>query len=326
MTKAMEVKDDDAAENGGCAVIIDSLVVPSQQQQQQQRNITTTDTIHNIPIPTPPSMKGLRVVLGFFYFHLLLVSFPSWSYFQYDVVATTYHLEEPRGIADEAVVQTNRAIGLVNIILVIPLNILAIVGLSIPLFSYQPQQQYQQQQRRRQHDTNNNNDLRGTIQQQQQPQHPRPSPPSPPPPVSVPLWGMLSSYLLLGIALYWPVLFLATRCTYTSASIGHIPLGPSDVITVTLVLLLSLWSTMHLSTHTGYNTRIAIGTDWEYSVHNSIAVSPVGIVGGITDHRQQDENSSGNFSTQAIERQSLLPPNGNYGSVPATTTTTTTTY
>jgi hypothetical protein len=145
--------------------------------------------------------NGLKIVIGFFYFHLLLVMFPAWSFFQYDVVAA-FHLEEPRVLADEAVVQTNRAIGLTNLFVVIPLNLMAVAGLMVPSrCSLQP-----------------------------------------------PLWGMVSSYMILGVALYWPTLFLATRCTYASADIAHIKLGAGDATTAALVIVVALWSTWYLST------------------------------------------------------------------------------
>jgi hypothetical protein len=186
---------------------------------------TLKDGVANVPepLPTPPlqlpnpppTTMGLRVVIGFFYFHLLLVLLPAWSYFQYDMVAA-FHLEEPRSIADEAVVQTNRAIGLVNLMLVVPLNLLAIIGLTLPLL------------RRRRHPASFSSTWH--------------------PPQAPPLWGMISSYLLLGVALYWPTLFVATRITYAVADIAHVRLGPQDLTTVSMVLAFALWSTWHLST------------------------------------------------------------------------------
>lgn len=165
----------------------------------------------NTTTPFQPRRKtpaGLKVVIGFFYFHLLLVLFPAWSYFQYDLVAGL-HLEEPRILADEAVVQTNRAIGLANLLTVIPLNLLAIAGLSMP-------------------STCCSNRFSASS--------------------LPPAWGMVSSYMLLGSALYWPTLFLATRLTYASADIGHVKLGASDATTAAVVVAFALWSAWYLST------------------------------------------------------------------------------
>jgi hypothetical protein len=157
---------------------------------------------------------GIKVVALFFLFHLLLVVIPAWSYFHYDFVATQLHLEEPRELADEAVVQTNRAIGLVNCIWVIPLNLFAIVGLTCCS--------------RRQNTSDNH---RRTINNS-----------TPPPP-----WVFTVSYTLLGVSVYWPLQYISSRCTYSSARIDHVPLRGSDLGMLTIVLVLSLWSSYYLT-------------------------------------------------------------------------------
>jgi hypothetical protein len=176
----------------------------------------------------PP--RGIKVVVGFFAFHLLLVIFPAWSFFQYNLVATTFHLEEPRSITDEAVVQTNRAIGWTNLVLVIPLNLLAILGLL-----------------KGRHCTWGDNS-QGLKPQQQYSNTTTP-----------PIWAMACSFLLLGNALNWPILYLASRWTYASADIDHVPLQGSDVGVLTIVLALALWSTWYLTSYYSSNVVTTVG-------------------------------------------------------------------
>jgi hypothetical protein len=161
---------------------------------------------------SPHSSCGISLVVVYFVIHLLLVLAPAWSYFQYDFVSLKLHLEEPRVFADEAVVQTNRAIGLTAWIWVIPVNICAIVGLSCCTTA--------------------------TPRGQQQHEVAMPS-----------LWPFTVSYLLLGTAMYWPIQFLSSRLTYSSADIDHVGLQTSDVLTLILVLSFAMLSTWYLSSY-----------------------------------------------------------------------------
>jgi hypothetical protein len=157
---------------------------------------------------------GVKIVIGFLIYHLLLIVLPAWSYFQYDLVATALHLEEPRQLADEAVVETNRAIGLTNLIYVIPMNIMSIIGLCCHYTccccccgSSSS------------HDTT-------TLP---------------------PIWVMTSTTMVLSIAIYWPILYISSRFTYASANIDHVPLHTTDVITLMVELCFAAWSIWYLS-------------------------------------------------------------------------------
>jgi hypothetical protein len=150
---------------------------------------------------------GISLVVAFLVIHLLLVVAPAWSYFQYDFVSLTLHLEEPRVLADEAVVQSNRAIGLTAWMWVIPVNICALVGLCC--FTARRQQRH------------------------------RIGVPS--------LCPFTASYLLLGAAIYWPIQFWSSRLTYSSADIDHVALQASDGATLILVLVFAMSSTCYLT-------------------------------------------------------------------------------
>eukprot|EP00339_Tiarina_fusa_P024415 CAMPEP_0117052114 /NCGR_PEP_ID=MMETSP0472-20121206/36026_1 /TAXON_ID=693140 ORGANISM="Tiarina fusus, Strain LIS" /NCGR_SAMPLE_ID=MMETSP0472 /ASSEMBLY_ACC=CAM_ASM_000603 /LENGTH=155 /DNA_ID=CAMNT_0004766623 /DNA_START=91 /DNA_END=555 /DNA_ORIENTATION=+ len=135
----------------------------------------------------PQLSIGLKVLVGFIILHALLLLTQTWAVFDYDTVAGL-KLQEPRSMADEAVVQTNRAIGLGDTIIMLPLNIMAIVGI-----------------------------------------------------LSRKFYGVICSWMLLGAALYWPVVFVMSRFTYASADILHIPLRAEDLITTGAVFFFACW-------------------------------------------------------------------------------------
>jgi hypothetical protein len=134
---------------------------------------------------TPRLSLGIKALIGFLIAHALLLLTQTWAVFDYDTVASM-KLQEPRSMADEAVVQANRAIGLADTLIMLPLNTMAVVGL-----------------------------LRRKF------------------------YGVICSWMLLGIALYWPIVFVMSRFTYASADIRHIPLRAEDIITTGVVFLLS---------------------------------------------------------------------------------------
>jgi hypothetical protein len=168
--------------------------------------------------PTRPC--GLGVVVVFLTVHLMLVIFPAWAYFQYDFVSATLHLEEPRVFTDEAVVQANRAIGLTNLVWVLPINVCSIVGLCCCCCCGGRHGNLEWDDRQRQQ--------RGIVP---------------------PTWAFTASYMVLGVAIYWPIQFLSSRLTYTLAGIDHVHLHGSDLATLIIVLLLAAWSTWYLSSY-----------------------------------------------------------------------------
>lgn len=79
--------------------------------------------------PPPKNMEtGIKVLIGFLIFHLLIVITQTIALFEYDWMAQN-KLQEPRFLAEEAVVQSNRAICAAHAVVMLPLNILALGGL-----------------------------------------------------------------------------------------------------------------------------------------------------------------------------------------------------
>lgn len=76
----------------------------------------------------PPVTTGIKVLLGFLLFQLLIVLTQTWAFFDYDRMAR-HKLQEPRFLAEEAVVQSNRAICATQAVVMIPLTILSMVGI-----------------------------------------------------------------------------------------------------------------------------------------------------------------------------------------------------
>lgn len=71
---------------------------------------------------------GIKVLVVFLIFHLLIVITQTVALFHYDWMAQN-KLQEPRFLADEAVVQSNRAICAAHAVVMLPLNCLALLGL-----------------------------------------------------------------------------------------------------------------------------------------------------------------------------------------------------
>ncbi len=140
----------------------------------------------------PPLETGIKMLIGFLIFQLIIVLTQTWAFFEYDQVAKK-KLQEPRFLADEAVVQSNRAICAAQSVVMLPLCILAIYGLL----------------RRR-------------------------------------FFGVVCTWMLLGTALYWPVNFVASRFTYTSAGIRHVALNGGDLGICIFVFVTAGWGSWML--------------------------------------------------------------------------------
>jgi len=135
---------------------------------------------------------GMKVLMGFLIFHLLIVLTQTWAFFDYDLMARK-KLQEPRFLADEAVVQSNRAICAAHSVVMLPLNLMALAGLARHKF-----------------------------------------------------YGVVSTWMLLGTALYWPVNFVASRFTYASAGIRHVGLNGGDSGICAFVFLFACWGSWFL--------------------------------------------------------------------------------
>ena len=130
---------------------------------------------------------SLKILIGFLMFHLLITLTQTWAFFDYDRMALL-KLQEPRFLAAEAVVQSNRAICVAHSIVMVPLSVLGIFGLLQHSF-----------------------------------------------------YGVVCTWMVLGTAMYWPVNFVASRYTYSSAGIKHVELRGEDFGICIFVFVSALW-------------------------------------------------------------------------------------
>eukprot|EP00429_Kryptoperidinium_foliaceum_P019231 CAMPEP_0176035654 /NCGR_PEP_ID=MMETSP0120_2-20121206/17644_1 /TAXON_ID=160619 /ORGANISM="Kryptoperidinium foliaceum, Strain CCMP 1326" /LENGTH=174 /DNA_ID=CAMNT_0017369021 /DNA_START=23 /DNA_END=547 /DNA_ORIENTATION=- len=142
--------------------------------------------------PSPPCPTDVKILIIFLVVHLLIVLTQTWAFFDYDLMARN-KLQEPRFLADEAVVQSNRAICAAHSIVILPLNLLAIVGLTSKQF-----------------------------------------------------YGVVSSWMMLGTAMFWPTNFVASRFTYSSAGIRHVELNGGDFSICLFVFIFACWASQRL--------------------------------------------------------------------------------
>lgn len=72
---------------------------------------------------------GIKFIIGFHLFNILLLTIgQGGAVISYDTVAE-WELQAPRNLIDPVIVEVNRGIGLADIITLIPLFILAVIGL-----------------------------------------------------------------------------------------------------------------------------------------------------------------------------------------------------
>lgn len=113
---------------------------------------------------------GVFVLIVFHIFNVLIWFFgQTLAVFDYDMVAG-WGLQEPRDLLDPAIVEVNRAIGLSDTLVMLPLFAVAAFGL-----------------------------------------------------VGLRFYGAVASWVVLGISLYWPVIFWTSQALYASAGITHAP-------------------------------------------------------------------------------------------------------
>lgn len=72
---------------------------------------------------------GIKIIIGFHLLNIVLWTFgQGGAVFFYDTAAK-WGLQDPRELIDPVIVEVNRAIGLTDVILLIPLFIIAVIGL-----------------------------------------------------------------------------------------------------------------------------------------------------------------------------------------------------
>ena len=141
---------------------------------------------------------GIWVVVGFHLLNVLLWSVgQTGALLDYDFVAEL-GLQDARALVDPVIVQVNKGIAVADTVLMLPLFLLAVVGLV----------------RRR-------------------------------------FFGLVTSWLVLGITLYWPLVFWFSQYSYSEAGIRHVPLSGSTVIVPAVFFVMAAWAAWYLARHRG---------------------------------------------------------------------------
>ncbi len=136
---------------------------------------------------------GIKIIIGF-----QLLSIFLWIIGQggavifYDTVAK-WGFQDPRELVHPVIVEVNRAIGLGDFIIQIPLFILAVIGLWRLRF-----------------------------------------------------YGAVASWLVLGITLYWPVVFWSSQYFYEQTGIKHQSTPMAINAILTLIFVFAVWASWYL--------------------------------------------------------------------------------
>ena len=142
----------------------------------------------------PNKPFGIKFIIGFFMF-----SFVIWTIGQggavvaYDVVSAGDVLQPSRDKVDPVIVEDARAIGLADMFTMMPLFVIAIIGL-----------------------------LREKL------------------------FGYVASWLVLGITIYWPIVFLASQYYYKQASIKYFSADMATVALLIIIEIIAIWATIYL--------------------------------------------------------------------------------
>lgn len=136
---------------------------------------------------------GIKIIIGFHLLNIFLWTIgQGGAVISYDTVAE-WGLQDPRELIDPVIVKVNRAIGLADVIILIPLFIIATTGLWRLKF-----------------------------------------------------YGIVASWLVLGISLYWPVVFWCSQYFYGQAGIKHQSTPVSTNVILTLIILFTGWAIWYL--------------------------------------------------------------------------------
>ena len=136
---------------------------------------------------------GIKIIIGFHLLNILLWTIgQGGAVISYDTVAE-WGLQDPREVLDPVIVEVNRGIGLVDMIIMIPLFIIAVTGLWRKKF-----------------------------------------------------YGAVTSWMVFGISLYWPVNYWCSQFFYARAGIKHQPTPASNHVILLIIVTFSLWASWYL--------------------------------------------------------------------------------
>ena len=140
-----------------------------------------------------PMALGIKIIIGFHLFNIIMWTVgQGGAVVSYDTVAS-WGLQDLREMIDPVIVEVNRGIGLADLIVMIPLFIIAVVGLWRQKF-----------------------------------------------------YGVVTSWLALGITLYWPIVFWSSQFFYGQSGIKYQSTPISTSIILSILLIFSLWAIWYL--------------------------------------------------------------------------------
>ena len=136
---------------------------------------------------------GIKIIIAFLLLNAVLWTIgQGGSVIAYDTVAK-WGLQEPREALDPAIVEVNRGIGLTDIIIQIPLYIIAVIGL-----------------------------------------------------MRLKFFGAVAAWLVLGMTLYWPVVFWCSQYFYGKGGIKYQPTAMSAHAILIFILHVAVWAIVYL--------------------------------------------------------------------------------
>ncbi len=136
---------------------------------------------------------GIKLIIGFFILNLIMFVFgQGGAVVSYDYVAKL-GLQEARETIDPVIVVINRGIGLADVLIGVPLFVLAIIGLWRLRF-----------------------------------------------------YGVVFSWMVLGISFYWTTVAWAKQSFYIQASVKCEPFNTGVHGVLALVFIFSIWASWHL--------------------------------------------------------------------------------
>lgn len=141
---------------------------------------------------------GVNALILFHLFNIIIwLIGQTLAVFSYDMVAEL-GLQEPRELLNPAIVETNRAIGLTDTLIMLPLFCVALFGL-----------------------------------------------------LGMRFYGAVASWLVLGLTLYWPVIFWTAQFFYATAGIQHAPTAMINVLLPGTLWVIAAWGIFYLYRNRG---------------------------------------------------------------------------
>ncbi len=64
-------------------------------------------------------------------------------------------------------------------------------------------------------------------------------------------YGLITSWLVFGMTIYWPTVFWSTQYFYGKAGVTHQPTQPEAIVLPGIMMLIAIWGSWFLAKHRG---------------------------------------------------------------------------